>query len=48
MFGASLAEAAGKPETVMIDATHLKAYRTAASLRQKKGVRGASGARAAG
>jgi putative transposase len=44
---ASLAGAAGEPETVMIDATHLKAHRTAASLRQKKGVRGASGARAA-
>ena len=45
---ASLAGAAGEPETVMIDATHLKAHRTAASLLQKKGGHGASGARAAG
>lgn len=36
-------------ETVMIDATHLKAHRTASSLRGKKGVANASsGARKAG
>ena len=35
-------------ETVMIDATHLKAHRTASSLRGKKGVaKGSSGARKA-
>jgi putative transposase len=44
----SLAEAASEPDTVMIDATHLKAHRTSASLAQKKGARAASGARAAG
>jgi transposase len=32
-----LAEQACDPSTVMIDATHLKAHRTAASLRGKKG-----------
>ena len=36
-------------ETVMIDATHLKAHRTASSLRGKKGgANGSSGARKAG
>lgn len=36
-------------ETVMIDATHLKAHRTASSLRGKKGgATGSSGARKAG
>ena len=30
-----LAKTAGKDEVVMIDATHLKAHRTAASLRKK-------------
>ena len=34
---ASLAEQEGTPERLMIDATHLKAHRTAASL-QKKGM----------
>ena len=34
---ASLAGAAGTPDTLMIDATHLKAHRTASSL-QKKGL----------
>ena len=35
--------AAGKaePQTIMIDATHLKAHRTASSLRVKKGVQAA-------
>ena len=41
---AALAEAAGPPERIIIDSTHLKAHRTAASLLQKKGVRGGSGA----
>ena len=41
---AALAEDAGPPERIIIDSTHLKAHRTAASLGQKKGVRGASGA----
>ena len=40
----ALAEAAGPPERIIIDSTHLKAHRTAASLLQKKGVRGRSGA----
>lgn len=31
----ALATAGGKPERIMIDATHLKAHRTAASLAQK-------------
>ena len=31
----SLATAGGKPERIMIDTTHLKAHRTAASLAQK-------------
>ncbi len=36
-------------EKVMIDATHLKAHRTASSLRGKKGgVNGSSGAQKAG
>ena len=34
---AALAGAAGTPDAVMIDATHLKAHRTASSL-QKKGL----------
>jgi putative transposase len=32
---AALAHKGGKPERVMIDATHLKAHRTAASLLKK-------------
>ena len=44
---AALSEAAGPPERI-IDSTHLKAHRTAASLRQKKGVRGGSDAPKAG
>ena len=34
--------AAGKaePQTIMIDATYLKAHRTASSLRLKKGIQG--------
>ena len=45
---ASLAEGDGPPGRLMIDATHLKAHRTAASL-QKKGLFPAtSGARRAG
>ena len=34
----------GRPDRIMIDFTHLKARRTAASLRQKGGPRAASGA----
>ena len=33
-----LAAAEAVPKTVMIDATYLKAYRTASSLRVKKGI----------
>ncbi len=33
-----LASAEAEPKTVMIDATYLKAHRTASSLRVKKGV----------
>ncbi len=36
---AALAAKAGKPDQLMIDATHLKAHRTAASL-LKKGLSG--------
>ena len=44
-----LAAEADAPRTVMIDATHLKAHRTASSLRSKKGgVGGSSGAPRAG
>jgi putative transposase len=39
---ADLAGEAGVPERIMIDSTHLKAHRTAASLRQKRGVRAGS------
>jgi transposase len=35
-----LASAEAEPKTVMIDATYLKAHRTASSLRVKKGVLG--------
>ena len=42
IFG-DLAAAAGEPERLMIDSTHLKAHRTAASLLAKKGGRDASG-----
>jgi transposase len=35
---AALAGKAGMPERLMIDATHLKAHRTAASLQQKRAV----------
>lgn len=38
-----LAGAAGIPDRLMIDSTHLKAHRTAASLLAKKGDRDASG-----
>ena len=41
---AALAGEADVPQRVMIDATHLKAHRTAASLRQKGLLRAASGA----
>ena len=37
-----LAVASAEPKTVMIDATYLKAHRTASSLRLKKGVLGGS------
>jgi transposase len=36
-----LAAADADPKTVMIDATYLKAHRTAASLRGRKGISGA-------
>ncbi len=39
-----LAAEAEAPKTVTIDATYLKAHRTASSLRSKKGARGAEGA----
>src|SRR3954466_13145742 len=39
---AALAGEAGEPERVMIDTTHLKAHRTAASLLQKGVLRAAS------
>ncbi len=39
-----LAAASAEPKTVMIDATYLKAHRTASSLRVKKGVSAASSA----
>lgn len=35
-LAADLAAKGGKPDTVMIDATHLKAYRTAATLLKKE------------
>ena len=35
-----LAAAGAEPKTVMIDATYLKAHRTASSLRVKKGISG--------
>ena len=37
-----LAAAGAEPKTVMIDATYLKAHRTASSLRVKKGILGGS------
>ena len=37
-----LAAASAEPKTVMIDATYLKAHRTASSLRVKKGILDAS------
>ena len=36
-----LAAEGSEPATVMIDATYLKAHRTASSLRVKKGISGA-------
>jgi hypothetical protein len=41
---ARVASEAAVPRTVMIDATYLKAHRTASSLRSKKGGRTTSGA----
>jgi transposase len=41
---AALAGEAGEPDRVMIDATHLKAHRTAASLLKKTAVHGGSDA----
>ena len=35
-----LAAASATPKTIMIDATYLKVYRTASSLRVKKGASG--------
>jgi putative transposase len=40
---AALAAEEAEPETIAMDSTHIKAHRTAASLRQKKGI-GISGA----
>ena len=37
-----LAAASATPKTIMIDATYLKAHRTASSLRVKRGVSGGS------
>ena len=45
---AELASESTATDTVMIDATHLKAHRTAASLAKKGMLRGASGAPRAG
>ena len=45
---AALAAEGGTPERLMIDATHLKAHRTAASLLQKGLLRAASDAPRAG
>jgi len=45
---ADLAAESTATHTVMIDATHLKAHRTAASLRKKGVLRDASGAQKAG
>ena len=45
---AALAAKGGKPDRLMIDATHLKAYRTAASLLKKGLFPGSSDARKAG
>jgi transposase len=45
---AGLAGEGSSRERIMIDATHLKAHRTAASLRKKGGVRAASDAPRAG
>ena len=44
---AGLAAEGGKPDQLMVDATHLKAHRTAASLRKKGLFRAVSGARRA-
>lgn len=45
---AALAQAAGPPQRIIIDSTHPKAHRTAASLLQKKPDHVASGAAKAG
>ena len=45
---AALAAKGGKPDRLMIDATHLKAHRTAASLLKKRLYPDVSGARKAG
>ena len=44
---AGLAAKGGSPDQLMVDATHLKAHRTAASLRKKGLFRAVSGARGA-
>ena len=44
----SLASEGPKPERIMIDSTHLKAHRTAASLPKKGVLHAASGVRRAG
>jgi hypothetical protein len=45
---AALATEGGRPERLMIDSTHLKAHRTAASLRKRGGRIAASAAPRAG
>ena len=45
---AALSAKSGKPDTLMIDATHLKAHRTAASLLKKGMFPDVSGAPKAG
>ncbi len=42
---AELAKGGGETDEMMIDATHLKAHRTAASLLKKRIIRGLSAAR---
>lgn len=44
----ALAQESGMPDTMMIDSTHLKAHRTAASLLKKGMLRAASGEPRAG
>ena len=48
IFAGLAASAGDAAEQLMVDATHLKAHRTAASLRKKGLYRAVSGARKAG